>query len=361
MFWNFQKPAFGIDISDHSIEIVSLKGQVLNPRLLAMGRKILNPGIVVSGSIMDKEQLKKDLKDLIGSLQFGRLDSKRAVLAIPDSKSYIRIFELPSDLDKKEIPQYVESKTKENIPHSLEEIYFDFFIQGKRVCLAATPKKVADDYLEVFKECGLEIICLENESFSLGRALIGGEENILVADIGARTTNFSLFSKGFLTSSFSLNLAGNNFTQALSEKLNISFDSAENLKKEVGLNPRFQEGKVFLILQKEIQEIVEEAKKIINYFKDKTGQSPEKIILAGGSSSLKGIAQYLAENLGLAVEIGDPWVKINIDILKKKEYLKEALQVNPVLYSTVIGCALRGLKKDPEKSGINFLKGRLKN
>lgn len=358
MFWNFQKPAFGIDISDHSIEIVSLKGPVLNPKLLAMGRKILNPGIVVSGSIMDKEQLKKDLKDLIGNFQFGRLDSKRVISAIPDSKSYIHIFELPSDLSKKEILQYVESKAKENIPYSLEEIYFDFFIQGKKVCLAATPKKVADDYLEVFKECGLEAVCLENESLSLGRALIRKEETILIADIGARTTNFSLFSKGVLTFSFSLDQAGNDFTQALLEKLNIPFDSAENLKKEVGLNPQSQEGKVFLILQKEIQEIVEEAKRIISYFKDKTGQSPEKIILAGGSSSLKGIAQYLAENLNLAVEIGDPWVKIDIDILKKKEYLKEALQVNPVLYSTVIGCALRGLEKNPGKSGINFLKGR---
>ncbi|MDO8504217.1 MAG: hypothetical protein Q7S60_06095, partial [bacterium] len=58
---------------------------------------------------------------------------------------------------------------------------------------------------------------------------------------------------------------------------------------------------------------------------------------------------------GLPVEIGDPWVRINIDILKKKEYFKEALEINPILYSTVVGAALLGLSKNPEKAGINLL------
>jgi len=84
----------------------------------------------------------------------------------------------------------------------------------------------------------------------------------------------------------------------------------------------------------------------------------EKIILAGGSAALPHLPEYLAENLEKPVAIGDPWVKINIDILKKKEYFEKALEVNPVFYSTVIGSALRGLSKDPAKEGINLLPKR---
>ena len=68
------------------------------------------------------------------------------------------------------------------------------------------------------------------------------------------------------------------------------------------------------------------------------------------------LPEYLSDNLEKEVTIGDPWQKINIDILKKKKYFKKALQVNPVLYSTVIGSALRGLAKNSQKAGINLLK-----
>ena len=51
MFNFFQKKAFGLDISDYSIEIISLGGSIERPKLLAMGRTILEPGIVENGKI----------------------------------------------------------------------------------------------------------------------------------------------------------------------------------------------------------------------------------------------------------------------------------------------------------------------
>lgn len=352
----FQKTGLGIDISDYSIEIVSLGGTAVQPRLLAMARKVLDKGIFISGSILDKNELKKNLKKAIGNLKFGRLDTKKAVCAVPESKTYIRILEMPENMNKKDVLEYVKSEIQESFPHSLDDLYFDFNIENNKILLAACPKFIVQDYLEVFQDCDLDLTCLEIESLSLARALLpSSKENVLIADIGARTTNFSLFSAGKLKFSFSLVQAGHNFTLALSEKLGISLSSAENLKKEIGLNADYEEGKVFLILQKEIQPIVEEVKKIRNYFFERTGSSVEKIIIAGGSASLIGISDYLAQNLALPVEIGDPWVKIDIGILKKREYLKDAMEVNPVLYSSVIGSALRSLGKD---SGINLLKGR---
>lgn len=358
----FQKTAFGIDISEHSIEIVSLGGSPGCPRLLAMGRKVLDPGISIEESISGKNKLKQGLKELLRNLKFGKLNSKKVSSAVPESKSYIRIFNLPPDLAEKETLEYIKSQARENFPHSLDDLYFDFQIQRGKVLLAASPKRIVDDYLEIFQDCGLEPLALEIESLSLGRALVleGEKGNILIADLGARITNFSLFSEGGLKFSFSLPRAGDNFTQALSEKQGLPLALAEEVKKESGLDSQRQEGRTFLVLQKELQPIVREAQKVLAYFQEKTGEAVKKIILAGGSSVLPGLSEYLADNLGLPVEIGDPWVKINIDILKEKEYLQEALEISPVLYSSVIGGALRGLSRDPGKEGINLLpsKGR---
>lgn len=353
----FQQKPFAIDISDHSIEVVSLGGSLSRPRLLAMGRKVLDPGVFISGSILGKENLVKSLQELLANLKFGKLRAKKIISALPESKSYLHILELPASLNQKDREEYIRAQAKENFPYSLDELCFDYRLQNNKGILAASPKRIVQDYLEVFRACGLELLVLETESLSLGRSLAveNVKESVLIADLGARTTNFNLFSKGELRFSFSLNRAGSNFTEAVAKGLGLPLGSAENLKKEIGLDPQYQEGRLFLVLQKELQSLLEELRKITAYFQEKTGETLQKVVLAGGSSALPGLSEYLAENLDLPVEIGDPWVRINIDILKKKEYLREALEVNPILYSTVLGGALRGLAKNPGKNGINLL------
>lgn len=364
----FKRPAFGLDVSDYSIEIISLEGSVENPRLLAVAREILEPGIVEDGQILKKEKLENSIQNLIKNPKFGKIKHPlcgypKFIFALPESKCFISIFDLPENLKENEKLEHLKSRATQTFPFPLKDLYFDFKIDKREALLVAVLRKIVDDYLEIFKNCHLQPLALEIESLSLARALIENVKQItLIADIGARTTNFSIFDVAELRLSFSLPVAGNQFTQAISEKLNISQDEAEKFKKEIGLNPQPKEGKVFLILQKEIQKIIAEINKIVKYFQEKTGQSIEKIILAGGSAAMPYLPEYLAENLFLPVVIGDPWVKINIDILKKKEYFKEALEINPIFYSTVIGVTLRGLSKNPKTAGINLLsKGREKS
>ncbi len=373
MFNFFQKP-FGLDIADYSIEVISLGGSVEKSKLLAMGRGILEPGIIEDGKILNKENLKKELLNLISNPKFGKIKNRNCIFCLPESKVFLHFFEIPKGLKKEEKLQRIKTEANETFPHPLEELYYDFIIYPDgEALLVAAPKNIVDDYLDIFKACQIKPIALEVESESLARALItravakGGKEDlssltrekegtVLIADIGTRTTNFGLFDKDRLRLSILIPVAGRKFTLAIAEKLKISFTEAENLKIKTGLNPEAEEGRVFLILQQELREIIEEVKKIEKYFQEKTGKQIEKIILTGGSAQLPYLPEYLSENLGKKVEIGDPWAKINIDILKKKEYLKEALKINPVVFSVSIGLALRGLIKDPKRTGINLIK-----
>lgn len=356
MFIFFKKSIFGLDISDYSIEIISLGGSVEKTELLAMGREFLEPGIIENGKILQKEKLRAVLQPLIEKPNFGEIKTKKFIFSLPESKSFIHVFKTPAVLKKKTIEEEIELQAIQNFPFSLKDLYFDFKIKNKEILLVAVQKDIVEDYLDVFKKLKLQPVALEIESLSLARSLIKDkEETTLIIDIGARTTNFSIFDKSRLKLSITIDTAGNSFTQALAEKLNIPSSEAEIIKKEAGLNPNEKEGKIFLILQKEIQKIISEIKKINEYFREKEDKPFEKIILAGGSSTLPRLAEYLTENLEKIVIIGDPWGAINIDILKKEEYFQKALEINPILYSTVIGSALRGLARNPEKIGINLL------
>lgn len=347
----FRTPAFGLDISDYSIELISLKGSFSHPRLLAMGRNILEPGVVENGKIVNKEILKKSLSDLIKAPKFGKIKTNKFIFALPESRTFILVFELPKDLKKKGQLEFLKTKMADTLPFKIEELYFDFkIINKKEVLLVAAFRDIIDDYLEIFKSLKLQLLAIDIESLSLGRSLIPDpNKTVFIADIGARTTNFSIFDEENLRFSSTLEIAGNKFTEALTENLRIPLEEAENLKKKGG-------EKIFSILKEEIQPIISEIKNIEKYFQEKENKKIERIILAGGSAVLPNLSDYFQKELGKTVIIGDPWLKINIDILKRKEYFKEALEINPILYSTCIGSALRGLMRNPKEAGINLLK-----
>jgi type IV pilus assembly protein PilM len=259
----------------------------------------------------------------------------------------LHIFELPKGLEKSEIADFIKSQIGQIFPFSLEEIYFDYQMKENSVLLAAIPKEIVNGYLEIFKILKLSPLVLETESMAWQRLFGEKGKTILICDLGAKTTNLVFFEEGKLKLSFSIEVGGERFTRAISDKLNIPLREAEDIKKRIGLNPEIEGGRIFLILQKEVLEIVEEIRKVENYFRQKTGQEIEKIILIGGSALLPYLKEYLAENLEKEISLGNPFQKIE---------LKEKLKTESIFYSTVLGLALRGLEKNPQNAGINLLK-----
>jgi type IV pilus assembly protein PilM len=354
MFNFFQKP-FGLDISDHSIEIISLSGSTDKSKLLALERIILKPGVVQDGKIIQKEKLEENLKNSVSKPRFGEIKTKNLIFSLPESKTFIHSFDITEDLDDKKKIKEIENEARKTFPFPFEELYCDFMINGKRnVLLAATPKKIVDDYLELFKNCQLNATIFETGSESLARSLIDENTAALIVDIGAATTSFSVFDEKILRISSSLATGGERFTELIAEKLEISKSEAEALKIEIGLDPQKKRGRVFMILQEEMQEIIKKIREIDIYFKERTGKKIEKIILAGGAILTLNIKEYLADNLEKEISIVNPWEKIDFNT---KQYFKKSLKLEPIFFTTAIGSALRGLARNPKKAGINFLKG----
>ena len=352
MFNLYKKNFLSFNISDYSIEMISLAGSSDSPKVKVLGRRLLEKGIVEKGKILNKEKLRNTIIELIKNPDFGLVKTKKIILSLPESKTLFCEIFLPAGLEKEELVNFVKKEAEQTFPYLKEEIFLDFKINNNKVLLFAFPKKMADDFIEVFKSCGLEPIIFEPESEALSRSLVKkSKENILIVDIGAENTEFIFFSGGFLKLTISIEIAGSSFTRALSENLKVSLEEAEKIKEDFGLSPEREQGKIFLVLQKEAREIVNEIKKIEDYLRNKENQIIERITLTGGSALLPYFSEYLIENLQKSVVLGSPLDSINTEELPNRETFK----TKSIIYSTVIGSALRGLEKKPERAGINLI------
>lgn len=370
--------AFGLDISDFSIEALQLKRYFKGVRIESYGRIKLEKGTVDDGEIFSKKELQKKIEELLENLKFKGLKLPEVIFSLPESKIFLHIFELPANISAKELPRAIESEVLKTLPIDLSKLYFDFQVISKKVTIqeilyVAVEKRIVDDYLEVMDRVGLTPLALDIESASLARTFKGEvplNGGMMILDIGARSTILTIFDQNAIRVSSIIKIAGNHFAKTISQKLNISFKEAEKLKRTHGLDEKRGEGRIMFILQNILNDILDKTKNLINFYQGKTNRKIKKVLLVGGSSLIPKLISYFATNLNIETKLGDlstlyPGLKKKIqqklfirDIIDPKDITKEQYieeRLHSVFFSNVIGLALRGLEIDPERDGINLI------
>jgi len=267
---------------------------------------------------------------------------KEAAFTIPDFSSFFTNFELPP-MSEEEIPEAVNFEARRHIPVPVSDVVLDWFLVGGKtgkkgtdlkILLVAVPKEVVERYQAIASASRLELKYLEAEAFSLGRALVRDSKDLTcLLDIGAQSTTINIIDEGILKLSYSSDVSGNDFTHALVKAMSLGPREAEALKKEKGL----MTGEVKDTLLPLINLIIIEMERIFKDF-EVQGKVVKKIIMAGGSSLLPGLNQYISSYFDKEAVLADPFFGLSYPPILEKKLKKEG----PSL-AVAVGAALRGL------------------
>ncbi|MCX6742840.1 MAG: pilus assembly protein PilM [Candidatus Parcubacteria bacterium] len=350
--FNSKFPMVGIDISDNSIEFLQLKAGSDKPQIKSSWRQVLKAGLVKNGEIIELEKLAEILKQAFNAAQ-PKFSTNNCLLSLPDKQTYfltLRIKEKVNNLGNK-----IKELAQEKLPVDLALCSFDYLLthkdeHGQEIFFAAAAKKVIEQYQELFIKAGLNLAVMEFESASLVRALLEGDDlqkSVLIIDLGAVSTDVILHDQHGFRDQLNLVFGGYKITKKISEILNLEFKEAEQLKKKQGL--LLTQNNLDKILAVEFSDFWPEIMQIKLAYEKRTGQKVEKLILAGGASLLPGLPELFSQNLPeLKIEMGDP--------SKKIDFYAKTLKNDKIIYSNVIGLALRGLNKESLDQGINLIK-----
>jgi len=347
----------GVDISDHSIEVLQLD---IEKNVQACARSVLEKGIVESAEIKNKERLGEVFQETLKKAGLDYLMQKKksrikGLFSLPESKVFIREFSFE---ERENLQAQLKEKIKANIPVSSDELCWDYLelgdqLKGARLLVVAVQSKVIEEYLHFFWDQGVDPVVFDMEAASVARALLPPEEqkgSTVIIDLGARTSIINIFDpKKDLNLSVSVFCAGNYFNQKIAEKMGITEAEAEKLKEESGFNKE----PVGPILKECSFALIKEIQDALKYHRDRFGFKSDKIILTGGSALLPGIKDHFQENFKEKIEIGNSLQNINPGSFFKDE--KEAM-----LFANVIGLAIRGLYQDFIDEGINLLTDNIK-
>ncbi|WP_028307209.1 cell division FtsA domain-containing protein [Desulfitibacter alkalitolerans] len=159
----------------------------------------------------------------------------------------------------------------------------------------------------VIKNMTLEPIAASSIVISEGMRRL----NIALVDIGAGTSDIAVSINGAISSYAMVPCAGDMITEAVSEKLLVDFNTAEDIKKRLNTDTNiiYKDilGMTLEMSSREILDLIFEnieilAKKISHEIISLNGKTPQAVILIGGGSLTPLLPERIAEEIGLPRE-----------------------------------------------------------
>lgn len=390
MLFSSKQSYLGVDIGTASIKIVELKNEGGRAKLTTYGFTEEATDIVRSSSQEMEEKIIALIKKVC---ERAKTTTKKTVAALPSFSVFSSIISLPQ-MSKKDLTQAVTWEAKKFVPMPIEEMVLDWKVLEERakelkaehkkesfaqkqktsplisqvkpsfeipnplsspateskvtpevkknikILLTAAPKNLVERYIRIFKGTQLEFLSLETESLALERSLIGGDPTpIMVVDIGALTSDIAIFEKGIPVLNRSVDVGGLTLTHGIASRLQVSFERAEQFKRDIGFTPS-RENSILRTIEATFSPLINELKYCFDLYLSQEGSSRiEKIILTGGSSFLPNFDSYLSRLLDIKVYIGDPWARVIYPV-----ELKPVLEEIGPRFSVAIGLAMREIE-----------------
>lgn len=271
---------------------------------------------------MEEEEKKNLQKKAVAELfKQAKVKTRKLISAVPGQSVFVRVRSLPPVSERK-VDQIVRYEIQQQIPFDLRQIAIDYQILdqpaggGYEVLMVAIKTDVVDKFLSALSGLKLQPDIVDVVPFaSYSWLKYNGElhahnECVAVIDLGAASTNIVVERDGIFRNTRTLNIGGNDITQAIADAFNIPFAEAEKIKCEKGFaptgNPQI-DGKGGDAIGRVLNRLVSEIQRSFSYFRSLPGGGQvTRVYLCGGGCALRNIVPFLQRALGIDVRIAQP-------------------------------------------------------
>lgn len=334
----------GLDIGSHTIKLIEIERRKQEARLLAAGSAPTPPKTLSSTAPEDIEGIAGVVKKLWKETG---AKTKNVNIALPESQVFTRVIEVP-ELSPRELTSAIKWEAEQYIPMPLDQVTVDFTIlqtaketgtNKMEVLLVASPKTLVEKYVTILEYADLIPMAVETEIIAASRALIRSATSVrtvMIVSLGAQTTDLAIARNGTLSFTRSISAGGEALSRAVAQSFGFEISQAEEFKKTYGLEKDKLEGKIVTAVLPIMDTIIAEMKRAIAFYQEKHKEEQlGVIILSGGTARVPGMVVYMAENLGIEVQLANPWFGLIRD-----ERFRVLDNEGPV-FSVAVGLAFR--------------------
>ncbi|GAA0796603.1 type IV pilus assembly protein PilM [Spirilliplanes yamanashiensis] len=299
----------GLDIGSSSIRAVEVRRGRDDVALTNFGQIPLPPKTVHEGVIQDPHAVTTALRQLWTNSRFV---TKHVVLGVTNPQLIVRETQV-SNLPAKELRKSLPFQVRDMLPLSVDRSLLDFYpledpgdAPTVRGLLIATPKDAVLTAVEAVEQAGLRVEQVDLASFALLRSAAHLDTQVeAIIDLGAQVTSMVVHADGEPLIVRTIPRGGNEFTDAIATRLAIQTSEAEELKCRFGMHGDGRPDAAGAV-QDAIRPLLNEIRSSFTYLASGERQKRvTRLALAGGGALMPGLAEYLQDQLDVAVILAD--------------------------------------------------------
>ena len=347
------KPAIGLDIGSSYVKLLELKqGRGGSWSLANFGMKQLPPEAIIDGALMNPSVIVDAIRELVATC---KVRSKEAVTSVSGHSVIIKKINLPV-MSPEELEESIQWEAEQYIPFDINDVNIDTQILTSggdeagqmEVLLVAAKKDMINDYVHIVQDAGLSPVVMDVDAFAVENMFgvnyesAGSSGTVVLVNIGASIININILRNGATAFTRDITLGGNQYTEEVQKRLNVSYDEAEALKVGGDLIGEAQSvvpEEVEAILQDVNESVATEIQRSLDFYAATSAEDAlQRIYLSGGSARVPGLGRTIQAKTGVDVEVINPFRRIEINPRSfNTEYLNEIAPMAAV----AVGLALR--------------------
>ena len=342
-------PILGIDISATAIKLLELSRSGSKYRVESYAVEALPPNSVSEKTINDIEAVGEAVNRAVKK---AGTKTKQAAIAVAGSSVITKVITMPSGLSDDDLENQIQVEADQYIPFPLEEVAMDFEVLGPNaenaervdVLLAASRSENVDNVVAAIEIGGLTAKVVDIESFAIENAIGliaddfaegSSKEVIAVADVGSNVTTFSVMEKMKTIYSREESFGGAQLTEEIQRRYGLSYEEAGLAKRQGGLPDNYGPE----VLEPFKENMASQIGRALQFFYASSQISDiDHLILAGGCSSIPGIAELVESKLDVHTVTANPFASM---ALASKIPTKSLTNDAPAMM-IACGLALRG-------------------
>ncbi len=249
------------------------------------------------------------------------------MMTISGQAVFPRFVKLPP-VTRDKVKQIIQYEAEQNVPFPIDEVVWDYQLIGgvdgeMNVMLVAVKIENVKRLTDCVVSADLEPEIVDVAPMALYNTVRFNypelTECVMVLDIGARSSNL-IFIEDNRIFSRSIPVAGNAITQEIVKEFELSFEEAEQLKRDVGFvsfggvyaGPEDERAdRVSKIVRNVLTRLHAEVNRSINFYRSQQGGTPPStVLLSGGSSIIPYADTFFQEKLKVDVEYLNPFRQV---------------------------------------------------
>ena len=343
---------WGIEVGSHAIKAVRLVKAGGNVHLedyaiLPFKQVLTTPDMNV------EETIQVQLDSFLAKHDVAK---SSVVVSVSGNQAFARFAKLPP-IEPKSVKKIVTYEAVQQIPFPIEEVEWDYQVFQQddapdvEVGIFAITKERIAHFLSNFNAVNLRVDQVTLSPLAVFNAFSHEagdeiEDGAIYIDIGTQSTDVIIAENGNVWMR-TLQIGGNNFTDALVKGFKLSFPKAEKLKKEARTSKYARQ--IFQAMRPVFADLVQEIQRSLGYYKSMNRDSDlNKIVCVGSTFRLPGLQKFLKQQLQMDIVRPDGFKGIEVNGRIESDVAENAINL-----ATAYGLALQGL--DLEKVNANVM------